>query len=130
MSDKPQADSVRLDKWLWAARFFKTRSKAVSEIEAGHVRFHGERTKPSREVRVGDLLEIRMGIFTWVVTVQVPSDVRGGAPVAQTLYRETEESQRRRAELILQVKAAPGPAERRGRPTKRERRQLERFTGR
>jgi ribosome-associated heat shock protein Hsp15 len=120
--------SVRLDKWLWAARFFKTRSLAQQAVEGGKVKLNGERTKPAKELRMGDELRIHIGAYEWVVRVAKLSDKRGPATVARTLYEEDEESRARRTEQVTlrRVAAAPG-SDRRGRPTKRDRRELERW---
>jgi ribosome-associated heat shock protein Hsp15 len=120
--------SVRIDKWLWAARFFKTRSAAQQAVEGGKVRLNGERVKPSKEVRTGDELAIHIGAYEWTVRVEGLSDKRGSAPVARTLYSEDEASRRKREEQAALRNFAAEPAqERHGRPTKRERRQLERW---
>ena len=120
--------SVRLDKWLWAARFFKTRSAAQQAVEGGKVKLNGERTKPAKEVRVGDRLSIHIGAYEWLVSVVQLSDKRGPAAVARTLYEEDEASRAQRAEQVALRKFAGEPGGgRRGRPTKRERRQLERW---
>jgi ribosome-associated heat shock protein Hsp15 len=120
--------SVRIDKWLWAARFFKTRSAAQQAVEGGRVKLNGERTKPAKEARVGDRLSIHIGAYEWSVSVVKLSDKRGAATVARTLYEEDETSRARRAEQVAlrRFTAAPG-GDRRGRPTKRDRRQLERW---
>ena len=119
---------MRLDKWLWAARFFKTRSLAQQAVEGGKVKLNGERTKPAKELRMGDELRVHVGTYEWVVRVAQLSDKRGPAAVARTLYEEDEESRVRRTEQIAlrRVAADPG-SDRRGRPTKRDRRQLERW---
>jgi len=120
--------SVRLDKWLWAARFFKTRSAAQEAIDGGRVKLNGERAKPAKSLVTGDELVIHIGAYEWVITVRELSDKRGAATVARALYEESEKSTARRAELIGQRKAFGHPgSDRAGRPTKRERRQLERW---
>lgn len=122
--------SVRIDKWLWAARFFKTRSAAQQAIEGGKVKLNGERTKPAKDLAVGDRLLVHIGVYEWDLTVRALSDRRGPAAVARTLYDEGEESRMRRAHAIELRKAYGHPgADRAGRPTKRERRQLERWRG-
>ena len=123
------APGVRIDKWLWAARFFKTRGLAQSAIEAGHVLVGGERVKLSRPVRVGDELRVRTAQAHRTVRVLAVSDVRGPAPVAQRLYEETPESIRLRveAQALRALNAEPAQAIEQGRPTKRERRALERL---
>ena len=119
---------MRLDKWLWAARFYKTRSLAQQAIEAGRVRLAGERIKPAKEVNPGDRLGIRVGDTEWEVTLRALSERRGPATQARTLYEESEDSRRqreaRRAERSLIVEPA---RELHGRPTKRDRRNLERL---
>lgn len=117
---------VRLDKWLWAARFFKTRSLATDEIDKGRVQVNDQPAKPAREVRVGDTLSIRQGGVTRQVVVKGLSDVRGPAPVAQTLYEETPQSLQAREEFARNRRfvADPSAAIEHGRPTKRDRRQL------
>lgn len=121
-------ESVRLDKWLWAARFYKTRSLAVEAITGGHVQVNGVRVKPARQVRVGEQVTIRKGAETQIIIVAGLSERRGPASVAQQLYRETDESRQQRAALVEQRRLiGAGPATRR--PDKRERRQLVRFTG-
>jgi ribosome-associated heat shock protein Hsp15 len=120
-------DTVRIDKWLWAARFFKTRSLATGAVDAGKVRVNGERVKPARSVKVGDRLDIDNGATEWQVTVQGVSEVRGPAPVAQALYSETESSLARRQKEAEQKKYFREPgAGIKGRPTKRNRRILDR----
>ena len=119
---------VRIDKWLWAARFFKTRALAQAAVVAGKVRLDGERIKPAKDVRVGDALAIRIGEFAWSVTVKALADRRGPADAARKLYAETPESIALRLAQIAERKASGSPAgERKGRPTKRERRQIIRF---
>jgi ribosome-associated heat shock protein Hsp15 len=122
------AAKIRLDKWLWAARFFKTRSLAKAAIEGGKVHFGGQRVKVSKEISVGDVLQIRQGWDEKVVCVLQLSDQRGGAPTAQLLYQETAESVARREAQALARKAAGGMLDRPAqRPTKQQRRQLHRF---
>ncbi|MEN9784403.1 MAG: hypothetical protein RJA24_1746 [Pseudomonadota bacterium] len=120
--------SVRIDKWLWAARFFKTRSVAQQAVEGGKVRVNGERVKPAKDVRVGDELAIQIGNAEWIIRVEQLSDKRGPATVARTLYAEDEASRVRREEQSALRKFAADPAQDiHGRPTKRERRQLDRW---
>lgn len=116
---------TRLDKWLWAARFFKTRRLAVDAIAAGQVRVNGNKTKPAHEVREGERIAVHKGDFAIEVTVAALSTQRGPASVAQTLYLETEESQRRREQLRQQK--AQGQAPGGERPTKRARRELDKW---
>jgi ribosome-associated heat shock protein Hsp15 len=120
--------SIRIDKWLWAARFFKTRSLAQQAVDGGKVKLNGERTKPAKELKAGDELRIHIGEYDWVVRVAQLSDRRGPASVARTLYEEDEESRARRTEQVAHRRFAADPgADRRGRPTKRDRRELERW---
>lgn len=120
-----------MDKWLWAARFFKTRSLAARACDLGRVESNRLPVKPSREVRVGDMLKIRVGDNEFEVEVLALSAVRGPASVAQTLYRETEASRESRLKLAAERKAlmdyTPAPE---GRPTKRDRRKIIQFRGR
>lgn len=121
-------ESVRLDKWLWAARFFKTRSLAAEAAQGGKIHVRGDRAKPARAIRVGDELQIRRGPYEWVVKVKGLSRNRGPAKDAALLYEETEESIQNRdaAQAQLQAHATPF-RERGGRPTKKDRRDLTRF---
>jgi ribosome-associated heat shock protein Hsp15 len=122
------ADKLRLDKWLWAARFFKTRSLAKAAIEGGKVHLGGQRVKVSREIQVGDTLQIRQGWDERVVEVLALSDQRRGAPEAQSLYRETDDSIAKREAAAAARKAAGGMIDRPAtRPTKKQRRQIHRF---
>jgi len=128
MNERASVEKLRIDKWLWAARFFKTRSLAKSAIEGGKVQLDGQRVKVSREISVGDRLRIRQGWDEKEVIVRDLSDQRRGAPEAAKLYEETEESQARRASEAEARKAAGGMIERPARrPSKRERRQIHRF---
>ena len=123
-------DAVRLDKWLWAARFFKTRSLATAAVTAGEVRVARERVKPARVVKPGDEVQIRRSDDVMEIVVRELSDVRGPAPVAQRLYEETEESRRRRAVAAERRRLAREPAlDIKGRPTKRDARVLRRLRG-
>jgi len=123
-------DKMRLDKWLWAARFFKTRSLATQAIEHGRVKLNDERVKPAHDVRPGDRLVIHVGDADWTLTVRALAMQRGPAPVAQRLYEEDPASQARRQQQASERKLAASPAaEIKGRPTKRARRQIHRFTG-
>jgi ribosome-associated heat shock protein Hsp15 len=118
-------DNVRIDKWLWAARFFKTRSLASDAVDNGKVRLGGERIKPARAVKPGDLLAIDNGAENWEVTVMGISDKRGAAPVARLLYAETEASITRRANEAEGRKLYREPGSMiKGRPTKHDRRAL------
>ena len=119
---------VRLDKWLWAARFFKTRSLAKAAIEGGKVQLDGKRVKVSKEVSVGDRLRVRQGWDEKDITVLAVSDQRRGATEAQSLYRESADSIQRRENAAAARKAAGGMLERPLRkPSKKERRQIHRF---
>jgi ribosome-associated heat shock protein Hsp15 len=120
-------DAVRIDRWLWAARFFKTRGRATDAVVAGHVHLNCARVKPAKEVRVGDELQIRLGQTQWVVVVAGLSDKRGSAPVAQQLYDETDASRAAREQQALQRKLAPPPlgSDLGERPTKQARRRLD-----
>lgn len=116
---------MRIDKWLWAARFFKTRSLAVQAVDSGKVSLNGERCKPAKEIHLGDALRVRAGETEWQVIVRELSDKRGPASAAQKLYEETADSRIRREEQAALRKLAGEPArEIRGRPTKRNRRLL------
>ncbi|USX21472.1 RNA-binding S4 domain-containing protein [Oxalobacteraceae bacterium OTU3REALA1] len=119
------SDSVRLDKWLWAARFFKTRSLATDAVDAGKVKVNGDKVKPARTVRIGDKLDIDNGSDRWEIDVMNLSDVRQAAPIARNLYEETDESVERRANVAENRKMFREPsADFKGRPTKRDRRQM------
>lgn len=121
---------MRIDKWLWAARFFKSRGLAQTAVSGGKVKVHGERVKAAKEIRVGDELEIRIGEYKWHVTVNGLSERRGSAEIARKLYSESEESRARRIAQVADRRAhASEWGERKGRPTKRERRQLVRWRG-
>lgn len=120
-------DKIRIDKWLWAARFFKTRSLATDEINKGRVSVNGQVVKPAREVKLGELVSLRREGLTRTVQVLAISDVRGSAPIAQLLYSETPESLQARELHSQQRRFAREPALSiaHGRPTKRDRRDLE-----
>ena len=128
-ASQTQADSakLRIDKWLWAARFFKTRSLAIAAIESGKVEVNEVRVKPAKTVDVGDLVAIKLGPYQFVVEVLALSDKRGPAPQAQKLFKETEASAKRREELAFQRKAQAQNETREGRPTKKERRDIDKF---
>jgi ribosome-associated heat shock protein Hsp15 len=118
MTEAPR--SLRLDKWLWAARFFKTRSVSAAAIEGGKIRLNGQHPKPSRDVKPGDELEIVMGETRWVVVVRGINALRRPAPEARLLYEETAESLARRTREAEMQKLAPAPgSDLKGRPTKR-----------
>ncbi len=124
-------DKLRIDKWLWAARFYKTRSLAVDEIDKGRVRINDLEAKPAREVKVGDTVALRQGTVTRTLTVLGISNQRGAAPVAQQLYLETEASIKLREQAAEQRRLHPEPAssQEHGRPTKRDRRTLDKGWG-
>jgi ribosome-associated heat shock protein Hsp15 len=125
------APGMRLDKWLWAARFYKSRGVAQGAIEGRHVKVNQESAKPSREIQPGDKLSIRIGEYSWDVTVLALEAQRGPAPDARLLYEEDKDSLARRAQAMEARKLQHKPeAERRGRPEKRDRRALQRFRGR
>ena len=117
---------MRLDKWLWAARFFKTRTLAVEAIEAGRAIVNGERAKPAKLLKVGDLLVVRRPPYEQAVIVKGLSERRGPASAAAALYEETEESRTRRIALAAEMKSFPQPRFK-GRPTKNTRRDYERW---
>lgn len=121
-----RTERVRLDKWLWAARFFKTRSLAGDEIGKGRVQVNGQAAKASREVRIGDLIGLRQGTEARTVLVKAVNERRGPAPEAQQLYEETPESIALRTRLATERRLSPEPAQaiEQGRPTKRNRRDL------
>ena len=124
--------SVRIDKWLWAARFFKTRALAARACDLGRTLFHSQPAKPAREIRVGDLLQVTNDSGVFQIEVLALSEIRGPAAVAQTLYRETEASRDARQKLAAERKSSPAlfepaPA---NRPSKRGRRDIIRFRGR
>jgi ribosome-associated heat shock protein Hsp15 len=123
-------ENVRIDKWLWAARFFKTRSLATDAVDTGKVRLGGERIKPARIVKPGELLAIDNGADCWEVLVLAISDVRGAAPVARTLYQETDTSIAKRLldQEARKLYREPGSTIK-GRPTKRDRRALTKAGG-
>ncbi len=123
-------ETTRIDKWLWAARFFKTRSLATDAVERGRVKLNEERCKPARSLKVGDLLDIDNGSTEWQVRVLGLSDQRGPAPVARLLYEETPEGVQRREQAAERHRLFADPADQiRGRPTKRDRRLLDRSRG-
>ena len=125
--DNSESAKLRIDKWLWAARFFKTRSLAIAAIESGKVEVNEARVKPAKTIDAGDIVAIRLGPYQFVVEVIALSDKRGPAPQAQKLYKETGVSIKRREELAFQRKAQAQNDTREGRPTKKERRDIDRF---
>ncbi len=127
MKDKQATqDGLRLDKWLWAARFYKTRALAVDEITKGRVEVNGQAAKPSRDMKLGDRIRLRQGVIERELIVRGLSHVRGPAPQAQALYEETPESIAKREQAAEARRLAPEPAAsiEQGRPTKQNRRRL------
>lgn len=127
MNPPVASDKVRLDKWLWAARFYKTRSLSTEAIDKGRVRLNGQTAKPARDVKPGDRVDVHTGAMVRTVVVKALSGVRGSATVAATLFDETPESIAERQALAEQRRLAPEPAHSlaQGRPTKRDRRDLQ-----
>jgi ribosome-associated heat shock protein Hsp15 len=123
----PASNKLRIDKWLWASRFFKTRALAAAAVESGKVLVNQVRVKPAKTVAVRDVLDIRLGQYRFEVEVLALSAKRGPASEAQKLYRESETSRMQRESLAAQLKAQPQPFTFKGRPTKRDRRVIERF---
>jgi ribosome-associated heat shock protein Hsp15 len=131
MHDDRDNEEIRLDKWLWAARFFKTRSLAAEAVTGSKIDINGERAKPSRIVRLGDKLNIRRGPFEWTIIVKEVSRQRGPALQAQLLYEETEDSRCKREAAAAQMKFERGVEfDAPGRPSKRDRREIAKFTKR
>lgn len=121
---------MRVDKWLWAARFYKTRAQAQAAIEGGHARLNGERVKPAKDLKAGDRLDLTIGGLAWTIEVRALSDRRGPAAQARLLYHESEQSLAARAAKVEASKLMREPeAARRGRPEKRDRRQMNRLRG-
>jgi ribosome-associated heat shock protein Hsp15 len=119
---------VRLDKWLWAARFYKTRGLSADAIDGGKIEVNGERAKRSRLVQSGDRLKIRIGPYEHVITVKDVSEKRGSAPIAQALYEEDPESRKAREVMAAHVRAMnANTGYESGRPTKKDRREIERL---
>ena len=127
MQANDNVEKYRIDKWLFAARFFKTRSLAADAIERGRVTLNAHRVKPAKVVAVGDMLTIRIGNIQYVIKVLALSNQRGSATQAQQLYSETDESREQREILATRLKAQPQPFFTKGRPTKRDRREIERL---
>jgi ribosome-associated heat shock protein Hsp15 len=125
-------DRVRIDKWLWAARFFKTRSLATEAVDGGKVEVNGERAKPAKLIKTGDELRLRVGPYEHIMIVRALGERRGPAAVAQGLYEETPASRDAREKLATQLRMAPAAFvyEEKGRPTKKDRRDLNRFIDR
>jgi ribosome-associated heat shock protein Hsp15 len=126
------SDRVRVDKWLWAARFYKTRSLATEAVNGGQVEVNGERAKPAKTVKPGDEVRVRLGPYEHILIVRDLAERRGPASVAQGLYEETPASRDARQRLAAQLAAAPAAFvyEEKGRPTKKDRRDLTRFIDR
>jgi ribosome-associated heat shock protein Hsp15 len=126
--DTSHQQTLRIDKWLWAARFFKTRSIATAAVESGKIKLNGERPKPAKAIKIGDPLEVRSGPFVFAITVLALSDRRGPAVEAAKLYSESDVSRAARQILAEQLRAnAPFAPLMRGRPTKKARRDITRF---
>jgi ribosome-associated heat shock protein Hsp15 len=125
-------DRVRLDKWLWAARFYKTRSLATEAVTGGKVDVNGERAKASKAIKAGDRIRLRLGPYEHVLIVRALGERRGSAAAAQALYEETAESRAERERLATQLRLAPAAFvyEEKGRPTKKDRRDLSKFIDR
>ncbi len=125
---QPEGVRVRIDKWLWAARFYKTRALSAEAVEGGKVQLNGERVKPAKTLKPGDALLIRNGPYVWAITVRALDDRRGSATDAAKLYDESPESRKSRESVAATIKAErqsnPFP---KGRPTKKQRRQIHRF---
>ena len=128
--DETQGGSVRIDKWLWAARFYKTRSLAAEAVTGGKVELNGERAKPAKGVKAGDELRIRAGVFEQIVHVRGLSERRGPAAVAQTLYEETAESAAARAKMAERMRYEAPIGFDSGRPSKKDRREIRKFRDR
>ncbi len=119
------SNKIRIDKWLWAARFFKARTLAADAVECGKVLLNEARIKPAKSISMGDILSIRLGPYQFIVEILQLSDKRGGAPQAQKMYSETEASRLRRGEIAMQLKANVSTQV--GRPTKKNRRNLDKI---
>ena len=131
MHDQDSGEEIRIDKWLWAARFFKTRALAAEAVAGGKIEVNGGRPKPSRIIRIGDQLSVRRGVYEWTVVVKAVARNRGPASVAQLLYEETEDSARKRENVSARLKLERPPEfDLPGRPSKRDRRAIQRFTKR
>lgn len=127
MSKDDTPEKFRVDKWLFATRFFKTRTLAAEAIDRGKIHLNGIRIKPAKTVSIGDMLKIRIGHYEYEVEIMALSNKRFSAPQAQKLYRETEPSRRQRKVIAEQLKMLPPGFYTKGRPTKRDRRDIERF---
>ena len=129
--DAVKLERVRIDKWLWAARFFKTRALASRACELGRIEFGGSAVKPAREIRIGDLLRIKNDSGEFIVEVLALSEMRGPAPMAQKLYQESDASREMRMKLAEERRAMPRvEGFREGKPSKRDRREIGRLRGR
>ena len=126
-ADQAAGPGVRIDKWLWAARFFKTRSLAADAVTSGKVELNGERTKPAKALKAGNMLRIRQGVFEQIIEVKALSESRGPAKIAQTLYAETAESAAARAKLAERMRYEMPPGTDTGRPSKKDRRDISRL---
>ena len=127
MQQVDNIEKYRIDKWLFAARFFKTRSLAAEAIDRGRITVNGHRIKPAKIVAIGDMLIIRINNYQYEIEVLALSNKRGSATQAQQIYKETEESRKQRELLAVRLKAQPQPFFTKSRPTKRDRREIERF---
>jgi len=131
MTEQQDDDRIRLDKWLWAARFYKTRTLAAEAIAGGKVQVNGDRAKRARPLQVGDEVRVRQGPYEHLIVVRALSDRRGPASQAATLYEETPASREAREKLALQLKSVHSAfVPDRGRPTKKDRREINRLKGR
>ncbi len=130
MSGRDPLTAVRLDKWLWAARFTKTRSAATEAVHGGKIEVNGDAAKPARMIVVGDMIEIRLAPFTWHVEVTGLGERRGSAAVAATLYTETDASRTARERHAEQLRDAPTLRFNTGKPTKQDRRRIDKLRGR
>lgn len=121
---------MRLDKWLWAARFYKTRAMAATAASGGKIDLNGDRAKPAKAVKAGDRMALRVGAYEWDITIAALADRRGPASEAQALYTETQQSRLARTEIAAQLRAErqSNPVYAKGRPTKKERRNIIKFT--
>ena len=127
MSDSHDSENARIDKWLWAARFYKTRTLAAEAVDGGKVHLNGARTKPAKALKAGDELTITRAPYEFVIRVRELSRRRGPAPDAAQLYEETPESAQRRVELKDQMRLQPAPTPVKGPMTKKQRREMIRF---
>jgi ribosome-associated heat shock protein Hsp15 len=126
----PPPAETRIDKWLWAARFYKTRSQATEAVAGGKVEVNGESAKASKSVKPGDRVRIRVGPIEYLLTIKAIGERRGSAPAAQALYEESAESVAARAKIAAQRRYAPPPAyEEKGKPSKKDRREMDRWRG-